>query len=41
MANGKPGEHPLTDILVHGMEVFGLPVDDLFRKIVKSVAATS
>ena len=33
MANGKPGDHPLTDILVHGLEVYGREADDLIRKI--------
>jgi hypothetical protein len=23
MPNGKPGDHPLTDILAHGAEVYG------------------
>jgi hypothetical protein len=31
MPNGKPGDHPLTDIVVHGMTVFGDPVDGLIR----------
>jgi hypothetical protein len=29
--NGKAGDHPLTDIVVHGMTVFGEPVDGLIR----------
>jgi hypothetical protein len=33
MANGKPGDHPLTDILIHGMEVFGPAADALIREI--------
>jgi hypothetical protein len=33
MPNGKPGDHPLTDIVVHGMEVFGTPCDELIREI--------
>jgi hypothetical protein len=33
MANGKPGDHPLTDILVHEMEVFGPAADALIREI--------
>jgi hypothetical protein len=35
MPNGKPGDHPLTDIVVHGMEVFGASCDDLIREIVR------
>jgi len=33
MANGKPGDHPLTDILVHKRKVYGREADDLVRKI--------
>jgi hypothetical protein len=33
MPNGKPGDHPLTDITVHRMEVFGAPCDDLIWEI--------
>jgi hypothetical protein len=33
MANGKAGDHPLTDILVHGIEVYGPEADDLIRGI--------
>ena len=33
MANGKPGDHALTDILVHRLEVYGREADDLIRKI--------
>jgi hypothetical protein len=33
MANGKPGDHPLTDILVHELEVFGPAPDALIREI--------
>ena len=33
MPNGKPGDHPLTDILVHRREVYGPEVDDLIRGI--------
>jgi hypothetical protein len=31
--NGKHGDHPLTDILIHHAEVYGPDVDDLIRKI--------
>lgn len=34
MPNGKPGDHPLTDVLVHGLEVFGPRADALIREIV-------
>jgi hypothetical protein len=33
MANGKPGDHPLTDILVHKLAVYGREADELIRKI--------
>jgi type 1 glutamine amidotransferase len=33
MANGKPGDHPLTDILVHKIETYGPDADSLIRGI--------
>jgi hypothetical protein len=33
MPNGKPGDHPLTDILVHKLEVYGAEADELIRRI--------
>lgn len=33
MPNGKPGDHPLTDILVHRLKVYGREADELIRKI--------
>ena len=33
MPNGKPGDHPLTDIVVHGIRVFGPEIDDKIRRI--------
>jgi hypothetical protein len=35
MPNGKPGDHPLTDIVVHGRAVYSERADDLIRKIVQ------
>ena len=35
MPNGKPGDHPLTDILIHGKRVYSDTADDLVREIVK------
>jgi hypothetical protein len=35
MANGKPGDHPLTDIVVHGRRVYSDRADDLVRRIVR------
>ena len=34
MPNGKPGDHPLTDICNHRMPYFSDEVDDLIRRIV-------
>jgi hypothetical protein len=34
MPNGKAGDHPLTDILIHGRRVYSERADDLVRKIV-------
>jgi hypothetical protein len=31
--NGKPGDHPITDITVHHMSVFGEPVDTQLRQL--------
>lgn len=31
--NGKPGDHPLTDILAYRLEVFGAVADALIREI--------
>ena len=31
--NGKPGDHPLTDILVHKHQIYGQEADELIRKI--------
>jgi hypothetical protein len=33
MPNGKPGDHPLTDILVYKLNVYGREADDLIRRI--------
>ena len=33
--NGKPEDHPLTDILTYGREVYGAEADDLIRRIAK------
>jgi hypothetical protein len=32
--NDKPGDHPLTDVLIHNLVVFGHPWDDELREIV-------
>jgi len=33
MANGKPGDHPYTDVMVHGGSEYGEPVDGLVREL--------
>jgi hypothetical protein len=33
MPNGRPGDNELTDILVHGMDVYGPRCDGLVREI--------
>jgi hypothetical protein len=33
MANGKPGDHPLTDVLVHHLPVFNEEVDRLIVEL--------
>jgi hypothetical protein len=33
MVNGKPGDHPLTDILVHGLTVYGPRADLLIKEV--------
>ena len=33
--NGKPGDHPLTDVLAYDLEIYGTEADDLIRKIAK------
>ncbi len=34
MANGRPGDHPFTDIVVHNREVYGAEVTTLIKRIV-------
>jgi hypothetical protein len=33
MPNGRPGDHPLTDIVVHKIATFGAEIDDKIRRI--------
>ena len=35
MPNGRPGDHPVTDIVVHGFDKFSPRVDDLVREIAR------
>ena len=31
--NGKPGDHPITDLMVHRIAVFGEPLDTQLRQL--------
>ena len=33
MPNGKPGDHPYTDIVVHGRRVYSKAIDRLVREV--------
>ena len=33
MPNGKPGDHPLTDIVKHRVPMFGDEIDDKVRRL--------
>ena len=33
MANGKPGDHPLTDMLVHGKHPFPMDIEEMLREV--------
>ena len=33
MPNGKPGDHPYTDILHYGSSEYGEPVDGLVKRL--------
>ena len=35
MPNGKPSDHPFTDIVVHGLDVYSSQVAKLVREIAK------
>jgi hypothetical protein len=34
MPNGKPGDHPITDILIHKRMAFSADIDSLIVKII-------
>ena len=34
MANGNPGDHPVSDIVSHGLPTYGPEIDGLIREIV-------
>ena len=33
MPNGRPGDHPLTDLLVHGMHPFPVEIENLLLQV--------
>jgi hypothetical protein len=33
MPNGKPGDHPLTDVIIHGLPVYSPKANGLVREI--------
>jgi len=33
MANGKPGDHPITDMYVHGLHPFTDDIEQMVRKL--------
>lgn len=35
MANGKPGDHPVFDVSMHRLPVFGEPTDGELRQVVR------
>lgn len=37
MANGRPGDHPVNDIVDHGLDVFSPEADALVRRIAQLV----
>jgi hypothetical protein len=40
MPNGKPGDHPLTDVVVWGREVYGPDIDPLVREVAALLGQT-
>jgi hypothetical protein len=37
MGNGKPGDHPVNDILDHDLRVFSPEIDEMVREIARLV----
>ena len=33
MPNGKPGDHPITDLMIHHFSVYGEPLDTELRQL--------
>lgn len=39
MPNGRPGDNPYTDIVLHGYDVYGEGIDDKVRQIHENAGA--
>lgn len=37
MPNGKPGDHPITDLFVHNHDVYGNEADKIIKDIAKII----
>lgn len=37
MPNGKPGDHPRTDLTIHNMVVYGEPLDGMLKTLIESM----
>ncbi|OHB77783.1 MAG: hypothetical protein A2Z34_11220 [Planctomycetes bacterium RBG_16_59_8] len=35
MPNGKPGDHPRTDLTIHDMAVYGEPTDGILKRLIE------
>ncbi|MEW6071731.1 MAG: hypothetical protein AB1726_03925 [Planctomycetota bacterium] len=35
MPNGKPGDHPRTDLTVHRLVVYGEPTDGMLKRLIR------
>jgi hypothetical protein len=33
MPNGKPGDHPITDLMIHHLSVYGEPLDTELKQL--------
>ena len=39
MPNGKPGDHPRTDLTLHKMRVYGEPTDSMLKNLIRLMGA--
>jgi hypothetical protein len=40
MPNGKPGDHPITDLMIHHLAVYGEPLDTELRQLGQLMSIT-